>query len=81
VQNPDARFMETQGSTMLNALNLQVYENISGHPSQFKMQGHLSGTFRYVYVYFPSSKTKMAWEKQDKSFKLPYVPGLLSIVN
>jgi hypothetical protein len=82
MQDPDARFMETQGSTLLNALDLKAYKNTSGHPNQFEMQSHLSGTFKYVYVYFPSSKAKMIWEKQeDKPSKLPYVPGLLSTVS
>jgi hypothetical protein len=82
VQDLDARFMETQGGTLLNALDLKAYKNTSGHPNQFEMQSHLSGTFKYVYTYFPSSNAKMIWERrEDKSFKSPYVPGLLSTVS
>jgi hypothetical protein len=82
VQNPDTRFMETQGSTLLNALDLKAYKNTSGVPNQFEMQGHLNETFKYIYAYFPSSKTKMFWERQeDKPSNLPYVPGLLSTVS
>jgi hypothetical protein len=83
VQDSDAGFMKTQGSTLLNALDLKAYKNTSGHPNQFEMQDDVEGkTFKYAYVYFPSSKTKMLWEKQeDKSPKLPYVPGLLSTVS
>ncbi|MDR2769694.1 MAG: hypothetical protein LBB19_04060 [Puniceicoccales bacterium] len=85
VKNPEAQLKETQGSTLLllNALDLKTYKNTSGQPNQFEMQDNVDGkTFKYVYVYFPSSKTKMIWDKQEnKSFKLPYVPGLLSTVS
>ncbi|MDR0756017.1 MAG: hypothetical protein LBE99_03850 [Puniceicoccales bacterium] len=83
VKNPDTRFMETQGSTLLNALDLKTYKNTSGQPNQFEVQNNVDEkTFKYVYVYFPASKTKMILEKQkDKAFKLPYVSGLLSTVS
>ncbi|MDR2769692.1 MAG: hypothetical protein LBB19_04050 [Puniceicoccales bacterium] len=77
----DSRFKETQGSMMLNALDLKVYENTLGEPGQFKVQSHVSAVPMYVYLYFPPSRTKMIWKRQDKPFPLPYVPGLLSTVS
>ncbi|MDR2396773.1 MAG: hypothetical protein LBD69_02895 [Puniceicoccales bacterium] len=83
VQNPDTWLKETQESMLLNALDLKAYKNTLGQPNQFEVQDHVEDkTFKYVYVYFPSSKTKMTWEKQeDKAPKLPYVSGLLSTVS
>ncbi|MDR0756015.1 MAG: hypothetical protein LBE99_03840, partial [Puniceicoccales bacterium] len=77
----DTKFPETQGSMLLNALDLKVYKNPSGDPRQFEAQTDIKEVPMYVYLYFPPSGTKMIWQRQDGLFSLPYVSSLLPTVS